>query len=99
MRCVVSAANKPNSQPRNWFSRHINQDQRSVATAPGKEGSAQEKLDERVFFCEFCLSEVQLHSFSSKSKSNKIGESEIGSSFGDSCESANVDLMRLHKSL
>jgi hypothetical protein len=27
MRCVVSAANKQNNQPLNWFSHHIKQDQ------------------------------------------------------------------------
>jgi hypothetical protein len=48
------------------------------------------------FFCEFCLAEVQLHSFLSKSKINIEGESEIGSSFLDSYESATVDVMRLH---
>jgi hypothetical protein len=58
MRCVVSAANKPNSQPLNWLSHHINQDeddatsafrlfgwdmkQRLVAVATGKEGLVQE---------------------------------------------------------
>jgi hypothetical protein len=53
MICVVSAANKPNSEPLNWLSRHINQDyddasgfrllvwdtkQRLDATVPRKEG-------------------------------------------------------------
>jgi hypothetical protein len=57
MRCVVSAANKQNSQPLNWLSRHINQDyddasgfrllvwemkQMLVANVMGKEGSAQD---------------------------------------------------------
>jgi hypothetical protein len=58
MRCVVSAANKQNSQPLNRLLRHINQDydeasgfrsliwdmkQRLVTVAAGKEGSAPEK--------------------------------------------------------
>jgi hypothetical protein len=67
MRCVVSAANKQNSnQQLNWFSHHIKQDQvdangfrsfiwdinqRLVAIGTWKDGLAQEKWDDTSQTC------------------------------------------------